>query len=74
MHAQVLAGKGPRLVLELPAAAFAPGLEPYIAALMRHILEDPATLQVPAWGMPAALPLLSSRQLALLVEACWLGT
>ena len=46
MRAQVLAGKGPRLVLELPAAAFAPGLAPYIAARMRHILEDPATLQV----------------------------
>ncbi len=44
--AQVLAGKGPRLMLDLPAAAFAPELEPYIAAVMRHILEDPATLQV----------------------------
>ncbi len=42
---QVLAGKGPRLILELPLACFSPDLEPYISAIMRHILEDPATLQ-----------------------------
>lgn len=42
---QVLAGKGPKLILELPLACFSPDLEPYISAIMRHILEDPATLQ-----------------------------
>ena len=42
---QVLAGKGPKLVLDLPPACFRAELEPAISALMRHILEDPATLQ-----------------------------
>lgn len=41
----MLAGKGPKLVLDLPAACFRAELEPSISALMRHILEDPATLQ-----------------------------
>ena len=41
----MLAGKGPKLVLDLPAACFQAELEPSISALMRHILEDPATLQ-----------------------------
>ena len=44
-HAQVLQGKGLRLVLDLPGACFLPEHEPYIAAIARHILEDPATLQ-----------------------------
>lgn len=42
---QVLSGKGPKLVLDLPTACFRAELEPAISALMRHILEDPATLQ-----------------------------
>ena len=42
---QVLAGKGPQLMLELPSAALQPQLEPYMSAVMRHILEDPSTLQ-----------------------------
>ena len=41
----MLSGKGPKLVLDLPAACFQAELEPSISALMRHILEDPATLQ-----------------------------
>ncbi len=45
MHMQVLQGKGLRLVLDLPAACFLPEHEPYISAIARHILEDPATLQ-----------------------------
>ena len=32
-------------MLDLPAACFQPELEPSISAIMRHILEDPATLQ-----------------------------
>ena len=32
-------------MLDLPAACFQPELEPFISAIMRHILEDPATLQ-----------------------------
>ncbi len=42
---QVLAGKGPKLILDMPLACFTPDLEPYISAIMRHILEDPITLQ-----------------------------
>ena len=42
---QVLKEKGHRLALDLPVSALGPELEPYITALMRHILEDPATLQ-----------------------------
>ncbi len=42
---QVLAGRGPKLILDLPLACFTPDLEPYISAIMRHILEDPVTLQ-----------------------------
>ena len=42
---QVLAQKGPRLLLELPSACFTPVLEAYMSAIMRHMLEDPATLQ-----------------------------
>lgn len=38
-------GKGLRLVLDLPVACFLPEHEPYISAIARHILEDPATLQ-----------------------------
>jgi E3 ubiquitin-protein ligase HUWE1 len=41
-----LQGKGPKLILDLPASCFLPEHEPYISAIMRHILEDPATLQV----------------------------
>ena len=32
-------------MLDLPVSALAAELEPYMTALMRHILEDPATLQ-----------------------------
>lgn len=42
---QVLREKGHRLALDLPVSALGPELEPYMTALMRHILEDPATLQ-----------------------------
>ncbi|BDA45426.1 probable E3 ubiquitin-protein ligase HUWE1 [Coccomyxa sp. Obi] len=42
---KVLAGKGPKLILDMPLACFTPDLEPYISAIMRHILEDPITLQ-----------------------------
>ena len=42
---QVLREKGHRLILDLPVSALGPELEPYMTALMRHILEDPATLQ-----------------------------
>ncbi|KAK9830284.1 hypothetical protein WJX72_010812 [[Myrmecia] bisecta] len=42
---QVLAGKGHKLILDLPASCLLPELEPYMSAIMRHILEDPATLQ-----------------------------
>ena len=33
-------------LLELPASIFKPELQPFMAAVFRHILEDPATLQV----------------------------
>lgn len=42
---QVLAGGGPRLILDLPGACFLPEHEPYVSAIFRHILEDPVTLQ-----------------------------
>ena len=42
---QVLALRGPRLILELPGACFLPDHEPYVSAIFRHILEDPVTLQ-----------------------------
>jgi len=42
---QVLAARGPRLILELPGACFLPEHEPYVSAIFRHILEDPVTLQ-----------------------------
>lgn len=32
-------------MLDLPASCFQPEHEPYISAILRHILEDPATLQ-----------------------------
>lgn len=41
----MLREKGHRLALDLPVSALGPELEPYMTALMRHILEDPATLQ-----------------------------
>ena len=41
----MLAGKAPKLILDMPLACFSPDLEPYISAIMRHILEDPITLQ-----------------------------
>jgi len=56
---QVLAGKGPKLVLDLPAACFQPELEPSISAIMRHILEDPATLQA---AMEAEIRATLSKQ------------
>ena len=56
---QVLAGKGPKLVLDLPAACFRPELEPSISAIMRHILEDPATLQA---AMEAEIRATLSKQ------------
>ena len=56
---QVLAGKGPKLVLDLPAACFKPTLEPSISAIMRHILEDPATLQA---AMEAEIRATLSKQ------------
>lgn len=43
---QVLAARGHAALLDLPPAVFKPELEPFIAAVFRHILEDPATLQV----------------------------
>ena len=42
---QVLAARGPRLILEMPGACFLPEHEPYVSAIFRHILEDPVTLQ-----------------------------
>ena len=42
---QVLAGGGPKLILDLPGACFLPEHEPYVSAIFRHILEDPVTLQ-----------------------------
>ena len=59
VHVQVLAGKGPKLVLDLPAACFRPELEPSISAIMRHILEDPATLQA---AMEAEIRATLSKQ------------
>ena len=56
---QVLAGKGPKLVLDLPAGCFKPTLEPSISAIMRHILEDPATLQA---AMEAEIRATLSKQ------------
>lgn len=41
----MLAARGPRLILGLPAAALRPELEPAVSAIFRHLLEDPATLQ-----------------------------
>ena len=43
---QVLAARGHVQLLELPASIFKPELQPFVAALFRHILEDPVTLQV----------------------------
>ena len=45
VHVQVLAARGPRLILEMPGACFLPEHEPYVSAIFRHILEDPVTLQ-----------------------------
>lgn len=45
-HLQVLAARGHVQLLTLPPAAFRPELEPFMAAVFRHILEDPSTLQV----------------------------
>lgn len=46
MHAvQVLSRHGPSLLLDLPAACFSPVLETHMSAIVRHMLEDPATLQ-----------------------------
>ncbi|KAK9821448.1 hypothetical protein WJX81_000342 [Elliptochloris bilobata] len=42
---KVLAARGPRLILGLPAAALRPELEPAVSAIFRHLLEDPVTLQ-----------------------------
>ncbi len=42
---QVLAARGPRLILGLPAAALRAELEPAVSAIFRHLLEDPLTLQ-----------------------------
>lgn len=47
---QFLGIHGPALLLDLPPPLYRPELEPYMAALMRHCLEDPATLQVRAEG------------------------
>ncbi len=48
---QFLAIHGPSLLLDLPAPLYRPELEPYMAALMRHCLEDPSTLQASgAWA------------------------
>jgi hypothetical protein len=47
---RVLAAKGPRLVLDLPSTCFLPENEPFMSAIMRHILEDPSTLQVRGAG------------------------
>lgn len=41
----MLAGKGLKLILELPSACFMSNLEPHMSAIFRHILEDPGTLQ-----------------------------
>jgi predicted regulator of Ras-like GTPase activity (Roadblock/LC7/MglB family) len=43
---KVLAARGHAALLDLPPAVFKPELEPFVAAVFRHILEDPATLQV----------------------------
>eukprot|EP00884_Botryococcus_braunii_P008520 jgi/Botrbrau1/1766/Bobra.0217s0021.1 len=42
---KVLAGKGPRMILELPPACYGPEMEPLVSSVMRHMLEDPPTLQ-----------------------------
>ncbi|KAI3425184.1 hypothetical protein D9Q98_008953 [Chlorella vulgaris] len=42
---KVLAARGHVQLLTLPPAAFRPELEPFMAAVFRHILEDPSTLQ-----------------------------
>lgn len=52
---QVLAARGHASLLDLPPSVFKPELEPFIAAVFRHILEDPATLQV--GGASGSLPL-----------------
>ena len=41
-----LAVRGHAALLDLPPPVFKPELEPFVAAVFRHILEDPATLQV----------------------------
>ena len=47
----MLAARGHAALLDLPAAVFKPELEPFVAAVFRHILEDPATLQA-RWYLP----------------------
>ena len=44
---QVLAGGCHRILLELPSECMhaPPNHEPFMTAILRHILEDPATLQ-----------------------------
>ena len=44
-YVQVLAAKGPKMILELPGACFLPEHEPHVSTIFRHILEDPVTLQ-----------------------------
>ena len=43
--AQALSGKVHHLILSLPAAALKPEHAAHMCAIMRHLLEDPATLR-----------------------------
>ena len=57
----MLAARGHIALLELPPQVFRPELEPFMAAVFRHILEDPATLQVGCsslWVGGSCFPLL----------------
>lgn len=61
---QFLSIHGPALLLDLPPTLYRPQLEPYMAALMRHCLEDPATLQVFVCVCACVCTLLALRVVA----------
>lgn len=66
----MLAAHGHAALLELPPAVFRPELEPFMAAVFRHILEDPVTLQVGGSCLPLHTFSLYGLQLLLIQAAC----
>ena len=48
-----LAARAHVLLLSLPAELYRPELEPFMAAILRHMLEDPATLQACRGAVPS---------------------